>query len=144
MRRGAPLQSRSSLARTSRLAPVSPKRRTQNQRDHTRAVRDEVYARDGWACIAGHLPTHRCMGGLSPHHLRKSGQGGKYTLGNLVTLCASMNTWVEDEPNLAYELGLVVRRGETEEDAWIKMRAAGLVTYGPDGGPGRPPKRVGP
>lgn len=86
-----------------------------------------VIQRDRRCILAGHPDAGPCFGPLTPHHLRKQSQGGAWTMGNMVTLCAAMNSWVEDQPRKAHELGLVIRHGETEEEAWEKMRSAGLV-----------------
>lgn len=91
-----------------------------------RVVREQVFRRDGWRCQLLTLDAgHRCTGTpLTPHHLEKSWKGGPYAEANLVTLCAGGNTWVEDHPDDAWELGLVVRTGETAEQAWARMAAA--------------------
>ena len=98
------------------------------------AIRADVFDRDG-ACVLSNFAGHRCQGPPTPHHLKKASQGGGYTADNIVTLCSTGNTWVEDEPFAAHRLGLVVRHGDTLEDAWERMRAAGLVTYDPEGNP---------
>lgn len=76
-------------------------------------VRELVFARDRWTCqIPAAAEAGRCFGPLTPHHIRKEGQGGAYEADNLVTLCAHHNGWVEDHPLIAHELGLVRRSGE--------------------------------
>lgn len=93
------------------VKPVSDRRAA--DRDRRDEVRAAVFARDRYcrlidrADVAG-----TCRGPLTPHHLRKASAGGGYTEDNLVALCAGHNTWVEDEPDLAYSLGLVRRRGD--------------------------------
>lgn len=84
-------------------------------------------ARDGNRCQAiGLIPGHRCYGPLVGHELRKRSQmtGAAYVLNNVLTVCCEANDWVEREPALAHELGLVVRTGETSRDAWTRMRVA--------------------
>ena len=116
----------SQLKRTGRLKPMSDKRRAEH--DASRPVVAAVLARDGRCLLAGHSEAGRCFGHLTPHHLRKDGQGGAWTLDNLVTLCSSHNdTWVEQNRPAAHRLGLVLDRGEATDDAWARMRAAGLV-----------------
>lgn len=86
---------------------MSDRRRA--QLDERRAVREAVFARDRWQC---QIPAHmrrECMGGITPHHLRKASAGGPYTEDNLTTLCEFHNGWVEDNPCEAYLIGLVVR-----------------------------------
>lgn len=92
-------------------------------------VRGQVFARDGHRCLlADRSDTPPCFGvPLTPHHLRKSIHGGRYELENLVTLCSFHNDWVEQWPVTAHDLGLVCRRGDTIEECWARMRAAGLV-----------------
>lgn len=53
-----------------------------------------------------------CFGHPTTHHLRKQSQGGGDDLANLLLLCAGHNDWVETEPDIAYLLGLTIRRGE--------------------------------
>lgn len=94
-----------------------------------------MFTRDG-GCVLARMEWHTCWGPLTPHHLRKEGQGGGYTMANLVTLCSDGNDgWVESYPDLARGLGLQISHSDTERAAWARMAAAGLVYYGPDGGP---------
>jgi 5-methylcytosine-specific restriction endonuclease McrA len=73
-------------------------------------VREAVFRRDGHRCqLLPRDPEHRCWGPLTFHHLRKASAGGGYTEENGLTLCAGGNTWVEDHPDRALELGLVIR-----------------------------------
>lgn len=109
--------SRATLARRQRLAPISARRR--NERDERRAVRDEVYGRDGYACqVAARVEDPgRCYGPITPHHRRKASQQGAYTAANLVTVCAHHNERLEADPDLAARAraaGLVVRPGDPE------------------------------
>jgi len=99
--------------------------------DEQRAIRQAVFDRDG-GCIV-HRP--RCTGRATVHHLVKAGQGGLYRQENLVTLCVTMNEWVEDHPDEAWALGLVCRRGETLAETWLRMAEAGLVSGAPSGDP---------
>lgn len=102
-------------AKRKRVKPVSSRRLAEREaRDEIRAA---VFARDRWRCRLE--DTHRtdrrvptCRGVLTPHHVLKASQGGGYTEDNLISLCAGHNTWVEDAPNVAHELGLVRRRGD--------------------------------
>jgi hypothetical protein len=133
----------------SRLRPVSAKRAA--ARDDAEPTVQIVYSRDGHRCVLA--PDNRamftlmvsgrrngklalaealsavgkCAGqALTPHHLRKAGQGGSWSPENLVTLCAAHNGWVENEPEKAHLLGLVIWAGETYADAWAAMRRAGI------------------
>lgn len=125
----SPLLRKTPIRRSGRLNPVSPKRKA--QKDERAEIRDRVFARDSYRCLLWF--DHNCEGGLTPHHLRKASQGGPYAVSNLVTLCAYANGLVEDEPDWTHRLGLVVRNGESLEEAWDRMHAAGLVRYGPEG-----------
>lgn len=56
-----------------------------------------------------------CFGPLTPHHVRKAGQGGAYDDDNLVPLCAFHNGLLEADADVAAlgrSLGLVKRRGD--------------------------------
>ena len=106
------------------------------QRD---AVRAAVLKRDGYRCrLASGLTPSLHGGGPTYHHLLKEGQGGAYTVENGICLCAWCNAWVEAEPNEAWRLGLVQRRGETPAVIWRRLWAHGLSSS-PE--PGSPPVR---
>jgi hypothetical protein len=75
-------------------------------------IRQVVFARDYQTCRMAWHQDSECAGPLTYHHLRKAGAGGAYTVDNGVTLCAGHNTWVEDHPEEATMLGLVVREGD--------------------------------
>lgn len=92
--------------------PIRPKPLDSDERARRERVREQVYARDGWRCrladVAGAGP---CFGELTPHHRRKSGQGGGYTVENLAALCAGHNDRIEQDADLAAlarSLGLVL------------------------------------
>lgn len=126
--RRTPLDSRSQLPR-SPLASVSrSRRRAQPQRD---AVWNEVRHRDRTCLLHGAhgeaITGQPCVGRLTPHHLRKAGQGGEFTAVNIVMLCAGHNGWVEDYPLTAYVQGFVVRAGETPDEAWARLFDRGWV-----------------
>lgn len=127
MKRGKPLRrsawtpTRTALARKGRIPAASEKRRAATVERAT--VRAAVFERDRYCQLRDLDPTHRCHGRLTPHHLRKEGQGGPYTLENLLALCVGANDWVETEPRLAWTWGLVVRAGETAADAYARRLA---------------------
>lgn len=85
--------------------------------------RELVYSRDRHACqvavigAATGYDVGRCFGHLTPHHRRKDGRGGAYTVANLVTACAHHNDQLEGDADLAawaHGVGLVVRQGDPE------------------------------
>lgn len=135
MRRSGPPDRRTPLTRgagprrRTRLAAISDNRAA--ELDARAEMRDRVFARDGRCRLAGWLPGGfgPCLGALTVHHLRKAGQGGPYTLPNLLTLCAAHNDAIEEVPVLAHELGLVIRRGETFDEAWTQLLAVEIVDY---------------
>ena len=98
------------LKRTGRIKPVSDKRR-ESWPDEA-AVRAAVFARDGNRCRIKPLLRgtrwERCWGRLTVHHLRKASAQGAFTEENLIAACAGHNSWVEDHPDLARRLGLVL------------------------------------
>lgn len=111
MKRSGPLRRGKGLKRGKRLKPMSNKHRA--ELEPRRDVRLQLNARDGGRCRLEQVAeAGPCAGPATPHHLRKAGQGGEYDVDNLVTLCARHNTWVEDHPDAAHALGLVVRRGD--------------------------------
>jgi hypothetical protein len=135
LRRGKPLRSGGglkrggSLRRTGRLNPISRKRA--DELEQRARVRQAVYERDRGCLLRGMPDAGRCAGRPTPHHVRKEGQGGPYTLLNLVQLCAGHNDWIETAQGqpLAHAWGLWCRRGEDLENCWRLMQAAGLVSH---------------
>lgn len=124
------------LNRRTRLRHTSPRRRAEAA--DREAVRLEVFRRDGRCLLVGrdHPGIPRCVAPMSTvHHLRKAGQGGPYTAENLVMLCAGHNDWLETTQGARFgeDVGLVIRRGRTHDEAWRLLRAAGLVAYWWDG-----------
>lgn len=87
-----------------------------------RAIRDEVYARDGRCRLADLPGAGPCAGHPTPHHRRKASQGGGYTLANLVAACSVHNDALESDADLAAEaraVGLLLERvhGDPEWEA---------------------------
>lgn len=78
-----------------------------------RAVREEVFARDGGCRLAGVEGAGRCFGQpMTFHHRRKASQGGAYTVANGACLCSGHNDQLEADADLAalgVVLGLVIR-----------------------------------
>lgn len=128
--RGKPPRRSSSMTRTvtsqrRRSIPNESTKHREERVDHPE-IRRAVFDRDGWRCV---LMVYRrdpdfaqvyrvigdCYGPLTPHHVRKAAQGGKYELSNLVTLCAAHNDRLEADADLAAlarSIGLVKKRGD--------------------------------
>lgn len=123
--RRTPLARSSTPLRRTRIRPISRKRAA--ARDERAEIREQVFARDRHRCLLSTYGVGPCSGRLTPHHLRKEGQGGPYTVDNLLTLCSIHNDWVEDVPDLAWALGLVVRRGDPPELAAARRLARGIT-----------------
>lgn len=103
--------------RTVRLRQVSRKRRAGSASRQVEVA--AAFTRDGWVLVAGEwtggrcIPKERgmpgaCFGKITPHRLRKGSNLGTYTRDNVVASCALHNDMIEDEPDLAKHLGLVV------------------------------------
>lgn len=57
------------------------------------------------------------------HELLKRSHGGSITdPENLLRCCSPCNSWVEDNPTLAWRAGLVVRAGDTHDDIRRRWR----------------------
>lgn len=50
------------------------------------------------------------------HHKLKRSQGGPDTKENCLLACNACNLWIEDEPDLAFELGFTIRGLISTED----------------------------
>jgi hypothetical protein len=131
MERRARLRSGGPPRRRSPLKPMSDRR--QAELDARAEIREALYRRDRWRCLLAGQRAHPgvplCWGPLTPHHLRKAGQGGPYSLENLVTLCAGHNSWVETTRSFARDVGLEATADDTPATVWDRLRAAGLVAY---------------
>lgn len=121
----------STLARGRRLRPRSD--RAAAERDAADDLVQSVFLRDGGCLLRPLRPGypglfgHVCTGlPETPHHLHKAGQGGAWSAMNIVTLCAGGNHDVERDPDLWHSRGLVIRRGETDVDAWRRMADHGI------------------
>lgn len=81
------------------------------------AIREAVFERDRY-CRLAHLPgAGPCFGYPTPHHRRKAGQGGSYSMANLIAACAGHNDRLEENVVMARAAraeGLVVRRGDDD------------------------------
>lgn len=107
------------------LRQQSPKKAA--ERKDNRSVSEQVFERDGWSCaLHGVAEAGPCFGKLTPHHLLKASAGGEHSLENLISLCQYHNGLVEDRPNWAHSVGLVVRMGEVLADAEARRKDAGL------------------
>lgn len=99
-----------------RVSPVSKKRK--GGALARAAVRENVFARDGYRCVLdGKAAPDSCSGRLTFHHRRKASAGGAYVEENGLSLCEGHNGAVEDHPDLArllYGDWLVVREGDDE------------------------------
>lgn len=103
-----------------------PKRTKPMQRGALKAARkgltDEelterafVFARDGHCQLRGVAGVGECFGPLTPHHIKKKGQGGGYHRDNLVAMCAHHNDQIEASAEVAAvarALGFVKRSWE--------------------------------
>lgn len=97
--------------------PLRAKRLTADERLDRDEIRQHVYRRDHYRCVLRDVAgAGACFGGLTPHHVRKAGQGGAYDVANMRALCAGHNDRIESDAELAVlarSLGLVKRRGDT-------------------------------
>lgn len=122
--RRTPMKRVAMKPRRKALAPRSPKR--QLARLAEVELTELVFRRDG-GCILREQTSHRCFGPPTAHHLLKASAGGGWTEDNIVCLCAGANTMVEDQPDWARNMGLVIRWGITPDLAWERRVAAGLI-----------------
>ncbi len=91
-----------------RVKPISDKKAA--LRPAERAVAEACEERDGGCLLAHHGD---CFGRLTPHHRRKSSQGGKWTELNIMTLCESHNSRLEADEKFAdwgLRHGVVLKR----------------------------------
>lgn len=124
--RRTPLARSSSPLRRVRLRPISRKRAAQIPA--RQAVREQVLARDGHRCMLSNYGVGPCSGRLEMHELRKASQASDtYTVENGLTLCSLHNQWVEDAPDVAWALGLVIRRGDPLGLAAERRLARGIT-----------------
>lgn len=89
------------------------------------AVREAVFERDGHTCRMRALENHDCLGHLTPHHLRREGQGGEYAATNLIALCAAGNDGVDTMAE-AHAFGLVQYGSDSPAEVWRRLYEHGL------------------
>lgn len=74
--------------------------------------------RDTWQCWVKHRPALMvmmggCYGAVNGHEILKRSQGGSITdPRNILLLCSRHNSWVEDYPEDAHRLGLMIHEWE--------------------------------
>lgn len=133
MKRGGPLKRRTPLPMRSA--------RARSLAYQERGIKAEVRERDGGCVmrlIAGsvlvgfrtegrEVAVPRCYGDPTYHHLHKASAAGKVTAENGVCLCRGHNGWVEDQPEAAQFLGLVVKPGISPATAWRRRKAHLIV-----------------
>lgn len=118
MKRGGPLRADPAKAaawrqRSKKIKPVSDKRREGSPA--RRAV--VAKALDGVmsGCVLSEsAEAGPCYGPSTPHRMRKGSAGwdrrtAGYVDGNVVATCSFHNGWIEDHPDEATELGMVIR-----------------------------------
>lgn len=95
------------------IRKISAKRRKKNALRQF-AMTETFGPREIWKCqLRGKYLA--CFGDINGHELLKRSRGGSITdMSNVVLLCNAHNSWVEDYPELAYDLGLAKHSWETE------------------------------
>lgn len=87
-------------------------------------VWEAVQKRDRTCRVAAMISRHLagpCFGDDTPHHRRKAGAGGAYSLENIRLVCLGHNGALEDDPELAAAaeaIGLVIREGDS---SWERL-----------------------
>ena len=97
----------------SRINPIGKKRQSQNVKRKA-AMLEKFGPQDEWKCeMRGRYLA--CFGSVHGHELLKRSRGGSITdMDNVVLLCSTHNSWVEDYPELAHELGLAKHSWEDQ------------------------------
>ncbi len=109
LKRKTKLKSGGDLERKSPVKKQSDRRKGQTA--ERRRVVDDVIARDG-GCIPSLVGAPGpCVGPLTAHEVVKRSQmrDAHLDVSNCIASCWFHNGWIEDNPNLARELGLVKR-----------------------------------
>jgi len=112
MKRSGPIKRTTGLKRTSKLAPVSKKRRKENA---TRRKVIEQVLETRKACEAGLLIRrvdghHKCAGQPSDIHepLTRARGGSIVDPSNMVVVCRPCHDWIHVNPAAATSVGLLV------------------------------------
>lgn len=81
--------------------------------DHA-LIHGEPLTEDDWTTVSRALAGCQRRA-VTLHELRKrSDTGSVLNEDNCLRACAPCNSWVEDHPRLAHDLGLVIRRGDPQ------------------------------
>jgi hypothetical protein len=129
MERRKPLKRTNSLKRTplkrgesqmkrTKLNPVSDRRKEVNKL-RKEAMLEHFGKRETWVCQGKELIGTPCFGDVNGHEIlsrARSGQSDKNLLNmeGIILLCNHHNSWVEDNPKIAHELGLTKHAWEVE------------------------------
>jgi len=83
----------------------------------TAEIRERVVLRDTQVC-------RYCLAGwqLEIHHRQGRGGDNPNRLSNLLTLCSSCHKWVTEHPEMAYQLGLSVKRVGLDQPDEVPFR----------------------
>lgn len=132
MKRGGPLKRKTPLKSNSTLGGNSGLKRTplkQRSAQRSKVMKEDrvplitALIEAGFSCEISPVLEHygcddskHCRGKIEGlHELRKRSAGGSLVnRQNLIPACNWCNSWVEDNPLLAHEWGLVVREGDPE------------------------------
>lgn len=101
----------------SRINPISKRRQRLNE-ERREMLEQNFGPREAWRCEVEARPIMAvmmggCYGEVNGHEILKRSQGGDITNpGNILMLCNRHNMWVEDYPEDAHRLGLMIHRWE--------------------------------
>jgi hypothetical protein len=96
------------LKRTA-LKPVSDKRRAVNAL-RREAMEAHFGKRETWKCQGQDRFPHKCLGGINGHEILSRSRAGRtdenlLDMSGIITICDWLNTYIEDNPKWAHEMG---------------------------------------
>lgn len=96
------------LARTP-LKPMSERRKNVNQQ-RKEAMLAHFGKREFWKCMGQDTYPHKCHGGINGHEILSRSRAGRtdanlLDMSGIITICDWLNTYIEDNPNWAHEMG---------------------------------------
>lgn len=105
-----PLERKPSALKRSSLKPMSDKRRAVNVQ-RKEAMLAHFGKRETWKCTVKDIIGTPCFGEINGHEILSRARSGQsdanlLDMGGIILVCNHHNSWIEDNPKRAHELGL--------------------------------------
>ena len=105
-----PLERKPTQMKRTRLNPISDKRREVNTK-RREAMLEHFGKRETWKCSVREIIGTPCFGDVNGHEILSRARSGQsdanlLDMSGIILVCNHHNSWIEDNPTKAHELGL--------------------------------------